>query len=146
MKEINEIDGILLTPLKIIPGEMGNVLHAMKKTDPGFSGFGEAYFSTVEKGKIKGWKKHLEMTLNLVVISGIIKFIAYDDREDSKTMGEFGSVELSRNNYYRLTVPPKIWLSFSGIGEENILLNIANLLHDPKEANNMPIENIQGGW
>lgn len=139
-KKINELEGIILTPLKIIPGEKGSVLHAMKKIDPGFSGFGEAYFSTVNKGEVKGWKKHKEMTLNLIVISGNIKFIAYDDRNQSKTKGEFGSVELSRENYYRLTVPPQIWLSFKGIAEENTLLNLANLLHDPDEAINVKME------
>ena len=142
MKKIEELSGFRLTPLKIIEGEKGNVLHAMKKTDPGYAGFGEAYFSTVGRGEIKGWKRHKEMTLNLVVISGSIKFIAYDDRVESATRNHFGWVELSRNNYCRLTVPPQVWLSFEGLGEENILLNIANLLHDPAEAENIDLDAI----
>lgn len=142
MKKIEELSGFRLTPLKIIEGEKGNVLHAMKKTDPGYAGFGEAYFSTVRQGEIKGWKRHKEMTLNLVVISGSIKFIAYDDRVESATRNHFGWVELSRNNYCRLTVPPQVWLSFEGLGKENILLNIANLLHDPAEAENIDLDAI----
>ncbi len=39
-----KIEGMVLTPLKIIEGELGQVMHAMKKTDAYFSGFGEAYF------------------------------------------------------------------------------------------------------
>ena len=62
-----QFDGVLLTPLKIIEREQGNVMHALKNSDAGFDGFGEAYFTFVNNGVIKGWKKHREMTLNLIV-------------------------------------------------------------------------------
>lgn len=42
--ENNLIDGVLLTPLKQIAHPKGDVFHAMKCVDPGFEGFGEAYF------------------------------------------------------------------------------------------------------
>lgn len=143
MIKIEEMDGVLLTPLKIISGEKGNVFHAMKKTDPGFSSFAEAYFSTVNKGGTKGWKKHKEMTLNLVVPVGAIRFVAYDDRANSTTRGKIGVVELSIKNYARLTLPPGIWLAFSGIDDFNLLLNLANLLHDPNEAINKSLEEMK---
>ena len=37
------IDGVILTPLDIIETPGGDVLHAMKKIDPGFLSFEEAY-------------------------------------------------------------------------------------------------------
>ena len=61
------MDGIILTPLQQITHPKGDIFHAMKVSDDGFIGFGEAYFSTINKDVIKGWKKHTEMTLNLVV-------------------------------------------------------------------------------
>ena len=73
----------MLTELKQIMSEDGAVFHAMKDTDKGFAGFGEAYFSTVKQGRIKGWKKHREMTMNLVVIFGCVKFVLYIDNEQS---------------------------------------------------------------
>jgi dTDP-4-dehydrorhamnose 3,5-epimerase len=141
--------GVLLTPLKIIPTDNGDVLHGLKATDQGFISFGEAYFSTVGQGKKKGWKKHTRMTLNLIVTSGAIGFILFDDRADSATQKELFKVNLSRDNYQRLTVPPGIWVAFSGeSGEENMLLNIASIQHDPTEAVNLPIENdyIRYSW
>ena len=51
------LDGVILTPLKKIGHPKGDVFHAMKLSDEGFCGFGEAYFSTVNKSEIKGWKK-----------------------------------------------------------------------------------------
>ena len=72
----------LLTPLKIIDVEGGNVLHAIKDTDQGFKKFGEAYFSTIEPGAIKAWKRHRKMTLNLVVPIGKIKFVMCSSLEE----------------------------------------------------------------
>ena len=82
------MDGVTLTPLKKITHPKGDIFHAMKASDDGFFGFGEAYFSTVNQGEVKGWKKHTEMTLNLVVVTGEIKFVVYDDNS-------FYSVKLS---------------------------------------------------
>ena len=73
------MDGVTLTPLKQIYNPKGNIFHAMKKNDDGFDGFGEAYFSTVRKDDIKGWKKHTKMTLNLIVPVGTIEFVVYDE-------------------------------------------------------------------
>lgn len=135
-------EGVMLTPLKIIEGESGNVLHGMKMSDPTFISFGEAYFSTVRSNARKGWKKHTRMTLNIVVPVGEIGFILFDDRTDSPTKGLFSEVRLSRANYQRLTVPPGIWMAFYGRGEgENMLLNLASIQHDPTEAENIPLEN-----
>ena len=52
------IKEVVLTPLKIIENPAGNILHAMKASDQGYAGFGEAYFSTVNHSAVKGWKKH----------------------------------------------------------------------------------------
>lgn len=132
-----KIDGCKLTPLRIIPGEKGDVMHALKATDEGFAAFGEAYFSSVKKGETKGWKRHLRMTLNLVVPVGKILFQLHDERPESRSFGMREEVTLSTENYQRLTVPPGVWLAFSGLADGlNLLLNIADLPHDASETEN----------
>ncbi len=141
------IDGVIFTPLSIIDTVGGDVLHAIKTSDVGFSGFGEVYFSTVEPRAIKGWKLHREMVLNLVVPVGSVRFVIFDDRVDSKTEGQFSDFVLSRNNYGRLTVPPKLWLGFQGVYEkDSLLLNIANIPHDPDEMERRVLEEIDYDW
>jgi dTDP-4-dehydrorhamnose 3,5-epimerase len=131
----NLIDGVVLTPLKQIFHPLGDVFHGMKKSDAGFAGFGEAYFSTIKKGEIKPWKRHLAMTLNLVVPVGKIRFVVCDGRAESPTHGAFNEFILSpADNYARLTVPPHVWMAFQGIGEHNLLLNIADREHHPNEV------------
>jgi dTDP-4-dehydrorhamnose 3,5-epimerase len=124
---------ILLTPLKIIPNDKGDILHALKATDETYMGFGEAYFSTINEARFKGWKRHFEMTLNLIVPVGAIKFYIVDERGPLFVQ----NVVLSKDHYYRLTIPPGVWLGFEGVGKgANILLNIASIPHDPNESEN----------
>jgi dTDP-4-dehydrorhamnose 3,5-epimerase len=134
-------DKIILTPLKKIHNSKGGIFHAMKKSDKGFSGFGEAYFSTVNNNEIKGWKKHTKMTLNLVVVTGEIEFVVYDYDGDS-----FFNVKLSKKNYQRLTVKPNLWLAFRGLDNENMLLNLASIEHDPNESDNVDLDIINYSW
>jgi dTDP-4-dehydrorhamnose 3,5-epimerase len=141
------IEGVICTQLRIIDHPMGPVLHGMKARDRGFAGFGEAYFSTVLPGAIKGWKKHKKMTLNFVVPSGSIRVVVYDDRVDSPTYKTFGEWKLSADNYCRLTIPPHVWVGFQGLGQNlNLLLNIASIEHDPSEAENRDLNFINYQW
>lgn len=143
----NNIDGVFLTPLKIVDAPGGNVLHGMKKGEPGYVGFGEVYFSIIEPGVVKGWKRHREMTLNLVVPVGEVRFVIYDDRASSLTDQMYQEVALSKNNYQRLTVPPMVWMAFQGVGaQENMLLNIASIQHEPKESDRKSVEEIPFVW
>ena len=60
------ISDVLITPLITIDMPGGGMLRSLKQSENGYSGFGEAYFSQIEKGKIKAWKRHKKMKLNLI--------------------------------------------------------------------------------
>ena len=144
---LGRIEGVITTPLDIIGVGSGNVLHAMKFGDAGFCGFGEAYFSKINYGAIKGWKRHRQMTLNVIVPHGQVRFILYDDRDDSQTKGRYQRVLLSLDCYQRLTVPPMVWGAFEGLANpDSMLLNIAGIPHDPSEADQKPISQIDFNW
>lgn len=138
------IEGVILHPLKRIEVPKGDVLHAIKSTDEGFCGFGEAYFSQIEVGAVKGWKRHNRMTLNLIVPVGAVKFVIYDDREGSYTQGKFTEIVLSpAYNYQRLTIAPGLWVAFMGMGEEtSLLLDVIPEPHDPKESDKLELVHI----
>lgn len=122
-------------------------MHAMKCSSPGFVGFGEAYFSNVLPGQIKGWKRHHRVTLNLVVPIGKVQCVVFDDRPDSPTLGYFNEFVLGEHNYARLTVPPGLWVAFRGLDENgNMLINLANEEHDPTESDNVGLEEISFDW
>ena len=133
------MDGVILTPLKKIPNANGDVLRAMKASDKGFVGFGEAYFSCLNQGVTKGWKKHNKMTLNLIVITGEIKFVIYNERN-------YFEVILSKDNYQRLAIAPGLWLAFKGLSKKNTLLNLASIEHDSNESESMNLYDFDYNW
>ena len=139
------IKGVIISYLDVIDTPGGNVMHAMKETSAGYSGFGEAYFSQIDKGAIKAWKRHKKMTLNLVVPVGRIRFVLFDDREVSNT--QFQEVIISKDNYCRLTIPPMVWMGFKSLSnEDSMLLNIANIEHDSNEVDRLEIDEINYNW
>ena len=138
------IDGVKLTHLDIIEVEGGDVLHALKKTDSGYIHFGEAYFSKVKLKAIKAWKRHKKMTLNLICPVGEVKFVLVDDSEEEITFEEY---VLSNENYKRLTVPPGVWFGFQGLSiNHSLVLNIADIIHDPEEVERKELKEILYRW
>lgn len=125
------IPGVVITPLRQIPDERGKVMHMLKRTDPHFGGFGEIYFSVVNPGAIKAWKKHLQMTLNLAVILGAARLVIHDDQS-----GEFQEMVLGpEHNYSLVTVPPGLWTGFTSASVQPAMVaNCASLPHDPNEV------------
>ena len=114
------MEGVTVHPLKHIVVPKGDIYHALKSTDEGYVGFGEAYFSQIEHGA------------------------AYDDREGSPTRGQFEEITLSPEScYQRLTVAPGLWMAFYGEGEGiSMLMDIIPEPHDPSEASRMELEAI----
>ena len=138
------MEGIALYPLKQFIVPKGDVLHALKSTDKGYAGFGEVYFSQIKRGEVKSWKRHNRMVLNLVVVAGEIKFVIYDDREQSATFGQFSEFTLSpATNYQRLTIAPGLWMAFQGIGQGvSMLMNIIPEPHDSTEVDSKELGEI----
>lgn len=133
---------ILLTPLSRIETAGGDVLHAMKQSDAGYAGFGEAYFSWVSAGSVKAWKRHTKMTMNVVVPVGHVRFVFRLDGID-----EFCVEEIGVDRYVRVTVPPGIWFGFQGLAEpQSLVLNIASIPHDPNEVERLALSDIQYDW
>jgi len=132
---------ILITPLKRIHIEGGDVLHGMKRSDPGYVDFGEAYFSIIEEGAIKAWKRHLRMTLNFVVPLGEVLFVFIDHR------GKAREEIVGENRYVRLTIPPGIWFGFKGLfSPYSMLMNVADISHDSTEIERRNLNEIEYNW
>ena len=138
-----KLSNIKITRLKKIDVIGGNVLHVIKKSDRGFCGLGEVYFSYIEPNAVKAWKLHMKMTLNLVVPQGNVRFVFCNPFEDKN----FQIEEIGEGNYARITVPPKIWFGFKGISSRpSLIANVANIEHDDSEVQKKEIDDFDYKW
>ena len=138
----NSLNKIKVKSLKIFNSPTGKLMHVLKKNELKKWNFGEAYFSIVKFKKVKAWKYHKKMILNLTVPFGKVKFVFY-----SKKNNKFKIIEIGEKKYLRITVPPKIWFGFMGLSKKSsIILNIANIKHNPKEVLRVKRKKIIFNW
>ena len=132
--------GVVVTELRQIVDARGAVLHMLRCDAPGFTQFGECYFSELVPGAVKAWKRHRHQTQNLAVPVGRIRLALFDARKSSETFGQLQVLELGRPNaYFRLRIPPEIGYGFTCLGQTPALIaNCPDLPHDPSESDIRP--------
>lgn len=122
------INGVIVQPLKQIVDERGKVMHMLRCDSPLFTKFGEVYFSRVNYGVVKAWKKHSKMTQNFAVPVGKIRLVICDGKN-------VDIIETGEDNYTLVKIPPMLWYGFCGLSKEPALIvNCANIPHDPSET------------
>lgn len=127
------IDGVRLTPLRIIGDERGSVMHMLRATDANFAGFGEVYFSTVVAGARKEWRLHRKHTSQLAVVVGSVRFVLHPGNAGGS--GGTEEIEIGESNYQLLTIPPVVWYAFENRGASTaIIANCSSGVHDPNEV------------
>lgn len=118
-------------------------MHMLKVTDPHFSKFGEISFSVAFPGVVKAWHKRITMTSNIAVIFGRIKWVLYDDRDNSPTRGELMEIFLGEDNYNLLQIPPGIVSGYKTYGPTfSVVANCSDEPHrDDGKVNIDPFKN-----
>lgn len=128
------IEGVKIVPLKIFSDERGSVSRMLRCSDPHFIRFGEIYFSTINHGVTKAWKNHKTVTANYACIYGEVRFVMYDGRENSPSMGEFVEINTGPDSYSLVVVPPGVWNGFHGLGEPfSIVASCSTEVYNPDE-------------
>jgi len=118
------IHGVKIKQLRVIPDERGRLMEILRCDDEMFERFGQVYMTTAYPGVVKGWHYHTLQTDNIAVVSGMMKLVLYDQREDSPTRGEVQEFFLGIHNPMLVQVPPMVCHGFKCIDErEAIAIN-----------------------
>lgn len=138
------IEGVSIQQLKQIVDERGKVMHMLRADSPLFEKFGEIYFSVVNPGIVKAWKKHLRMTQHFAVPVGMIKLVIYDDCENSASYGKVEDFDIGEDNYCLVKIPPLVWYGFKGISSIPALIaNCTDMPHNPNESERLDLNDGQ---
>ena len=130
------IDGVVIKKLAQFHDERGKVMRLLDSSSEDFAAINEVYFSCIYANAIKGWHRHKMMTLNYASIFGSVKCVLFDDRDNSPTKGVIQEIFLSPENYCLVSVPPKIWNGFKGLGTDmSTVVNCASMIHEDDEVN-----------
>jgi hypothetical protein len=135
-----------MNQIKIIQPQLkknykGNVIKLISRKDL-INNFEEAYITKIKYKKIKGWKKHKSINLNLFVVSGKVKFIFYDENKNT-----FYKYILNNKIIRNIRVKPNIWFAFQGLEfGESLILNFIDRKFDPKESLSLPLKEFKYTW
>lgn len=131
--------------LSLIKNPKGDILKLIKKSDKSFDKFGELYLSSIFCNEVKPWKLHQKAILNLIVIKGSVKFVLCNNNNNSN-LETFEFILNLKRNYKKLIIPPNIWFAFQGMEEENVILSLSNIEHDPNEIIRENLDFIEYDW
>jgi len=119
----------------------GGTWRAARLGDPNVSEIQEVYFSWINPGCIKAWKRHKVATCNFVVPVGNVEFAV------QASNGHFEVVTIGVDNYCRLVVFPDTWFGFKGIADQpSLVVNTMNHLHDDQESEKADINLFDHDW
>jgi dTDP-4-dehydrorhamnose 3,5-epimerase len=121
----DEIDGVWVKDLAVIPDERGRLMEILRADEDGFEKFGQVYISTTHPGVVKAWHLHKVQDDNFCCVKGMVKLVLYDAREDSPTKGTLTEYFIGDHNPMLVRVPAGVYHGWKCIsGDESIVVNI----------------------
>jgi dTDP-4-dehydrorhamnose 3,5-epimerase len=123
----DEIEGVWIKDLKVIPDERGRLMEILRNDDEGFDRFGQVYLSTVRPGVVKGWHLHRVQEDLVTCVKGMVKLAMYDAREGSPTHGLVREVFIGDHNPQLVRIPAGVYHGWKCISDdEAYVINVPN--------------------
>lgn len=116
------IQGVVVKDLKLMPDERGFLMEILRRDDPLFQQFGQAYITAAYPGVVKAWHYHRVQTDYFCVLSGMAKVVLFDARAGSPTAGEINEFFLGEQKRQLLVIPPFVYHGYKNIGDTLCLL------------------------
>jgi dTDP-4-dehydrorhamnose 3,5-epimerase len=119
------IHGVVTKKLKPIPDERGRLMEVLRSDDEMFKKFGQVYITSGYPGVVKAWHYHKNQDDNFAVITGMMKVVLYDSRDNSPTKGEINEFFMGDHNPILLQIPKLVYHGFKCISDrEAVVINI----------------------
>lgn len=125
------IAGFAVKELNVIPDDRGRLFEVLRRDEPLFSAFGQAYVTTTMPGVVKAWHRHRLQTDHFCCLVGMIKLVLLDDRPGSPSEGRVEQVWLGEHKPRLVVVPPGVWHGWTCTSDrEAMILNLASEPYD----------------
>ena len=138
---LNMINGVILKDLVVHKDTRGQLFEIMRKDEPHFLRFGQAYITVCNPGWVKGWHYHKKQSDTFFVLKGKSKIVLYDIRKNSPTRGKIGVYILSEAKPQILRIPKGVVHGFECVGKtESRIMNIPDYLYNYKKPDEYRIK------
>lgn len=150
-KKTPAIAGVKTKALRLIPDERGWLLEILRCDDPElFQKFGQVYVSATFPGVVKAWHYHKHQIDNFTCITGMVKLVLIDTRDDSATKGVINEFFLGTKNPTLVQVPNLVYHGWKCIGTEvSTVVNVPTEPYrydDPDEFRLKPHGTLPYDW
>ncbi|HXY68532.1 MAG TPA: dTDP-4-dehydrorhamnose 3,5-epimerase family protein [Gemmatimonadales bacterium] len=135
------IDGVRTKVLRVVADERGRLMEMLRADDELFTRFGQVYLTAAYPGVVKAWHYHERQTDHFVCVSGMMKLVLYDDREQSPTRGAVNEFFVGDHNPLLVQIPPLVFHGFKCISErEALVVNIPTEPYDHRKPDEFRVD------
>ena len=135
------IEGARVKLLRVMCDERGRLMEMLRSDDELFKKFGQTYMTTAYPGVVKAWHYHRLQWDQFVVVSGMMKVVLYDAREDSPTRGTVNEFFMGVYNPILLQIPPMVYHGFKCINDhEAVVINSPTEVYRYKEPDEYRVD------
>jgi dTDP-4-dehydrorhamnose 3,5-epimerase len=137
--------------LRLVPDERGFLLEVLRADDEEFfTKFGQVYVSATYPGVVKAWHYHKVQVDHFACVSGMVKLVLIDTREDSPTRGAVNEFFIGSQNPVLVQVPNLVYHGWKCISDEmSLVVNVPTELYhhgDPDEYRLDPHGTLPYDW
>lgn len=128
---MDKIDGIIIKDLIKNEDNRGWLIELFRKDMIDDNNFPEmSYISMTRPGVVRGPHEHLEQTDCFCFLGSTFKLLLWDNREESATYKNKMSLNIGKNVYKLIIVPPRIVHAYKNIGNKpGFVINLPNRLY-----------------
>ena len=143
---LSEIEGVKVEVAIPYTDHRGALVEAINQENPFWDEpIVHAYKFTVRPGKIKGWGMHRLQTDRYFIVSGSVRIVLYDGREDSPTHKHLAEYTFADKVSGLVRIPPGVWHADQNIGEdEAVVINFPTVPHNRADPDKYRIDPHSG--
>ncbi|MGD9210102.1 MAG: dTDP-4-dehydrorhamnose 3,5-epimerase family protein [Desulfobacteraceae bacterium] len=131
------IEGVIIKDIPLYADERGFLFELMRMDDNEMNAIDikQIIASYSYPGMIKGWHLHSKQQDHLICVTGMIKCVLYDFREESSSYKVINEIFMGEKNPRAVYITPGIFHGTKNIGQEiAVVIGMPSLYYDPKEV------------
>jgi dTDP-4-dehydrorhamnose 3,5-epimerase len=123
------IGGVFVREVLHVPGDLGTLTELHRPDWDPYGPVAQVFHLRIRSGGLSAWHCHLRTVDRLFAVAGSVKFVLFDDREESTTRGRVNEFNVGEERPALIVVPEGVWH-----GVQNLDAVPASIINMPTHA------------